>query len=104
MQNSVYALHRGINQPMIFKGLKAQYILYMGIGALLLLIAFTLLYVLGLSTWLNLGMTLGLAGGWIALMYRMSNRFGPYGLMKRWARVRLPRALSVSSRKSFMFS
>jgi hypothetical protein len=32
--NSVYKINKGINKPIEFKGLKAQYIGYLGIGIL----------------------------------------------------------------------
>ncbi len=40
MANSVYQINKGINQSIEFKGLKAQYIWYLGGGVIALLIIF----------------------------------------------------------------
>ena len=44
MSTSVYTVNKGINRPIEFKGLKAQYIWYLGGGLLALLILFAILY------------------------------------------------------------
>ncbi len=43
--SSVYAINKSINKPVEFKGLKAQYIWYLGGGLLFLLILFAVLYI-----------------------------------------------------------
>ena len=47
MGNSVYKINKGINNPIVFKGLKGQYIGYLAIGLLVLLVLFAILYVIG---------------------------------------------------------
>ena len=47
MNNSVYNINKGINKSIEFKGLKAQYIWYMGCGLVALLILFAILYICG---------------------------------------------------------
>ena len=42
MSNSVYQINKGINKPIEFKGLKAQYIWYLGGGLVALLILFAI--------------------------------------------------------------
>ena len=42
--NSVYKINKGINKPIEFKGLKAQYIGYLGAGVIVLLILFAIFY------------------------------------------------------------
>ncbi|MBA4198951.1 MAG: hypothetical protein C0459_15510, partial [Chitinophaga sp.] len=49
MSNSVYQINKGINRSIEFKGLKAQYIWYLGGGLVVLLILFAILYISGLG-------------------------------------------------------
>ena len=49
MGNSVYSVNKGINKSIEFKGLKAQYIWYLGGGVVALLILFAILYSLVLT-------------------------------------------------------
>ena len=44
MANSVYRINKGINRSIEFKGLKAQYIWYLGGGVVALLIVFAAMY------------------------------------------------------------
>ena len=50
MSTSVYQINKGINKPIEFKGLKAQYIWYLGGGLIALLILFAVLYICGIHT------------------------------------------------------
>ncbi|ARS35742.1 DUF4133 domain-containing protein [Pontibacter actiniarum] len=104
MATSVYTLHKGINRPIEFKGLKAQYIWYLGSGVIVLLLAFCLLYALGLSTFSCLGLVLP-AGAWMMRrVYRLSNTYGEHGLMKELARRRVPRLVRQTGRAVFLGS
>ena len=58
MANSVYQINKGINQSIEFKGLKAQYIWYLGGGVVALLIVFAVMYIIGLPTYLCIGIIL----------------------------------------------
>ena len=99
---TVYRLNKGINRPIEFKGLQGQYILYLGLGLVSLLLSFTCLYLLGVPVSLCLGLV-GTAGtGLFLAVFRLSHRYGQYGLMKRWAFHRLPKRLRVSSRQVFL--
>ena len=101
MQSSVYAVNKGINKPIEFKGLKAQYIWYLGVGVLLLLIVFAILYVMGLNAFICLGLIL--IGGFMVFsnVYAMSKKYGEHGQMKKLARRRTPKVILFSSRKLF---
>ena len=102
MANSVYKINKGINKPIEFKGLKAQYIWYLGGGILVLMIGFAILYILGLNSYLCAGLVL--TGGTILFLqvYKVSNKYGEFGLMKKIARRRVPEAVKCYSRKIFM--
>jgi hypothetical protein len=99
--NSVYQINKGINKPIEFKGLRAQYIAYLAIGLILLFISFAILYICGLSLFILLPVILGLGSTLFFLVFRLSNKFGEHGLMKRFAKRQLPSYLKFSSRKVF---
>jgi hypothetical protein len=69
MGNSVYKINKGINNPIVFKGLKGQYIGYLAIGLLLLL--FAILYILGVNMFVCLGLVLSLVGrlGFLSILH-----------------------------------
>ena len=99
--NSVYQINKGINKPIEFKGLKAQYIAYLAIGLVVLLLAFSIMYLAGVHMYLCL-VIVGSAGtvlySWVT---RASRKYGRYGLMKRAAARRIPGCLKSRSRKLF---
>ena len=101
MANSVYQINKGINKPIEFKGLKAQYIWYLGGGLLILLILFAVLYICGINTFICLGLVLFLGTGWFVYVYRLSHTYGEHGLMKKIARKGVPNVIKGSSRKLF---
>ncbi|KVV16209.1 DUF4133 domain-containing protein [Flavobacterium sp. TAB 87] len=103
MQSSVYKINKGINQSIEFKGLKAQYIWYLGGGVVVLMILFAVLYILGLPSLLCVGF-IGVSGVVLVLkVYKMSSKYGEYGLMKAIAYKQTPKRIKVKSRKIFRF-
>ena len=52
---SIYHINKGINKPIEFKGLKAQYIWYLGGGLVALLILFAIIYIAGINMFICLG-------------------------------------------------
>ncbi len=102
MANSVYTINREINKPIEFRGLKAQYIGYLAVGILVLLLLFVLLYFVGIPTPVCL-VSIALAGTVLVIyVYRMSSRYGQYGMMKKFAQRRLPKAVRCNARKMFI--
>lgn len=99
---SVYSINKGINKPIEFKGLKAQYIWYLGGGLLALLILFAVLYICGLNTYLLLAMTILLATALFFKAYQLSRKYGEYGMMKKVARRSIPKLVSANSRQVFI--
>ena len=102
MANSVYNINKGINRPIEFKGLKAQYIGYLGAGLVVLLILFSILYVTGVNMFVCLGLIIILATLLFMFVYQISNQYGQYGLMKRAARRNVPSQLLCASRRLFI--
>lgn len=101
MANSVYRINKGINRPIEFRGLKGQYIWYMGVGVIALLFMFAILYALGVPPFVCVGLILSAGGLLTQRLYHMSHTYGPYGLIKKLARRRVPPAIRVSSRLVF---
>ena len=99
---SVYHINKGINKPIVFKGLKAQYIAYLAVGLVLLLIAFAILYICGIKMYIILPLILGLGTGLFLMVVRLSHRFGEHGLSKYFAKKQLPKGIRFKSRRIFI--
>src|SRR3990170_5094652 len=102
MATSVYRINKGINKPIEFKGLKAQYIGYLATGLVTLLILFAVLYISGVNMFFCLGLILTLGTLLFVYVYRLSNTYGQYGLQKKAAKKSIPLQLTSSSRKIFL--
>ncbi|MEB2782184.1 DUF4133 domain-containing protein [Algoriphagus sp. C2-6-M1] len=96
-----YSVNRGINKPMEFKGLKAQYIGYLAAGLGLTLIAFAIGYVIGMSMYLCLTVAVVLATADFVLVFHLSATYGEHGLMKKMAQNQVPDSVIIRSRKIF---
>ena len=101
MSNSVYKVNKGINKPIEFRGLKAQYIWWLGGGLVILLILFAILYVIGINTFFCAGLTLILGTGLFIQVYTLSNKYGEHGMMKKVARRGIPGTIKSYSRNIF---
>ena len=104
MGNCIYKINKGIHKSIEFKGLKAQYIGLLGGGLLFLFILFAIMYIAGISPIFCLVFVGGGGVGLFLSVFRMSARYGEFGLMKRLARRRVPRLLKINSRKLFVKS
>jgi hypothetical protein len=102
MNNSVYKINKGINKPIVFKGLKAQYIMYVAVGLVALMILFAVLYVIGVNMFICLGLIVALGTILFMTVYRMSARYGQYGLLKKMASRKIPFRIKATSRKIFL--
>ena len=102
MSTSVYAINKGINKPIEFKGLKAQYIWWLGGGLLILLIFFAVLYICGVNTFVCLGIIIISGTGLFVHVYRLSHKYGEHGMMKSLARRSVPHCIKSYSRKVFI--
>lgn len=100
--SSVYQINKGINKPIEFRGLKAQYIWYLGGGLLVLLILFAILYICGVNTFVCLGLILGSGAGLFMYVYKLSHKYGEHGMMKKVARKGIPKLVKANSRLMFI--
>ena len=92
MGNSVYHINKGINKPVEFKGLKAQYIWYLGGGLVALLIFFAIVYIIGMPVFICLALVISMA---TALFMQVYN--GEHGLMKKVANRSVPKVIKSYS-------
>jgi len=102
MANSVYSVNKGINQSIEFKGLKAQYIWYLGGGVVALMILFAIMYIIGIPSLVFMGFIVCCGGLLVFKVYRMSNTYGEHGMMKAIASRQLPKCIKVYSRAVFI--
>lgn len=99
---ALYHINKGINKPIEFKGLKAQYIGYLAAGLVVLLIGFAVLYLLSVPVTFCL-IVIGALGSLLFYqVFKLSHKYGQYGLMKKRAKRYLPRYLQFSTRNIFL--
>jgi hypothetical protein len=101
MAGSVYSINKGINKSVEFKGLKAQYIWYLGGVVVCAMIVFAILYIAGVSAYVCIPLVGGAGAIGVSRVYRMSRQYGEYGLMKRRAKGSVPKVVHVRSRSLF---
>jgi membrane protein implicated in regulation of membrane protease activity len=89
--NSVYQINQGVGRPLVFRGLTAQYIWWLGGGILFCLLLFALLYLLGVTMSVCILLVFALAGAWIWKVYSLSQRNGEHGMMKKMASSAIPK-------------
>ncbi|MEO6685508.1 MAG: DUF4133 domain-containing protein [Dyadobacter sp.] len=101
MANSTYQINKGINKSIVFKGLKGQYIWYMGGGMFLLLILYAGMYMAKVNTYLSLGIMVCMGAAMMMGIYHLSSTYGEHGLTKTLAKRSIPKVVKSNSRKVF---
>lgn len=102
MANNIYEINKGINRPIEFKGLKAQYIWYLGGGMVLVFLFYVILYTAKVNTFLTLSLTAVLGAGLFTTIYHLSSTYGEHGLTKALARGRIPKIIKAKNRLPFV--
>ncbi|HEY4874491.1 MAG TPA: DUF4133 domain-containing protein [Puia sp.] len=101
MANSVYSINKGINTPIEFRGLKAQYIWWLGGGIISLMILFAIMYIIGINSYLCVGIILP-AGAFVFMyVFRLSNKYGEHGMKKKMAKRHIPKVIKSYDRRMF---
>ena len=95
--SSVYQINKGMNKAIEFKGLKAQYIWWLGGGLVTLLILFAVLYICGVNIFFCLFLILCLGAVLFVYVYQLSRTYGAYGLMKKMAKKAVPKVIKSYS-------
>lgn len=101
MTNTIYEINKGINRSIEFRGLKAQYIVYFVLGLVGLLVLFAIAFLAGVPTLICLLVTGVLGSVLYGNVYRLSNKYGEYGLMKEAAFRQVPTAIRCRGRHIF---
>lgn len=101
MGDSVYQINKGINKSIEFRGLKAQYIWYLGGCILALLLVFAILYIIDINAFICVGIILIAGTVSVFKIYGMSNKYGEHGMMKKLARHKVPHTIKSYLRKTF---
>ena len=86
---ATFEIHKGVDAPVEFKGLKSQYLFICAGG---LIGAFLIVVILYMSGAGQLSCLLG--GGMVLLTYRLNEKYGTYGLMKALAVKLHPRRIT----------
>jgi hypothetical protein len=83
--NGVYQINKGVGKPIVFKGLKGQWIGWLGGGLLMLLLLFALCYIAGAALIVCVAFIV-LAGALLFyVVYKYNVKYGEHGLMKEMA-------------------
>ena len=99
---ALYKINKGINKPIEFKGLKAQYIGYLAAGLVLLLIGFTIMYIVSVPVILCIIIIAVLGSALFYQVFKLSHKYGEHGLMKKAAKRYLPNHLKFTTRNIFL--
>lgn len=99
---ALYHINKGINKPIEFKGLKAQYIGYLAVGLVLLLVGFAIMYLIGVPVTICVIVTGALGSLLFYQVFKLSHKYGQHGLMKRSAKRYLPKYLKFKTRQVFL--
>lgn len=101
MGSTVLEINKGVNKPIEFKGIKAQYIGYLAAGLVSLLLLFVIFYIVGIPAFLNVPIIGSIGYFLVAGVFRLSKKYGPNGLMKLFAWKRVPSNIVCRSRRIF---
>ena len=100
--STIYQINRGINRPVEFRGIRAQYIWWLGGELVLLLILFAILYIAGVNPYFCVVFTIAAGAFLLKWIHRMSRKYGEHGMMKKLAKRALPKLLKSRTRKVFL--
>ncbi len=100
--SSIYHINKGVGRAIEFRGLKAQYIGFLAGGLVGLLLLFALMYICGLNLYACIALIGGLGFILFTVVFRLSAKYGAYGLLKMNAKRSIPTTLVSRSRKLFI--
>jgi hypothetical protein len=98
---TVYSINHGVNRSLEFKGIKAQYVIYLALGLVLLLLLFAVFHIAHVNLYVTMAIILPAGGGLVLVVKRLSDRYGEHGLVKHSAARSLPASVQSRSRKIF---
>lgn len=89
-----FEIHKGVDAPVEFKGLKSQYLFICAGGLIAAFLVVVILYMGGVGQLTCLFVGCALCGGTVMLTYRLNEKYGTYGLMKALAVKLHPRRIT----------
>lgn len=102
MAKTSYPINKGINRSIVFRGLKGQYIWYMGGAMFGVMILYAIMYVCGVNTYVSLIVAGIMAGVAMMAVYHLSQTYGEHGLTKALASRQIPDLVKSTSRARFI--
>ena len=99
---TVYEINKGVGRSIEFKGIKAQYISYLAVGLVALLLLFAILYISKVKLFYCLAIVLSLGVALVVTIQHLSRTYGAHGLQKKIASGSLPTAIRSKSRTIFI--
>ncbi|WP_026461460.1 DUF4133 domain-containing protein [Adhaeribacter aquaticus] len=90
---ATYNINKGINKPVEFKGLKAQYLFYFVGGLLGIFLLFIMLYIAGINSYGCVAIALVLTSLLFHFIFKWNRVYGEHGLMKNMAAKKRPNYL-----------
>ncbi|OMP80084.1 DUF4133 domain-containing protein [[Flexibacter] sp. ATCC 35208] len=101
MSSSIYEINKGIGKSIEFKGFKAQYITYLAVGLVGLLVLFAAGYIAGVPAYVCAGVVCVAGFVLFSWVYKLSHKYGEHGLMVEAAFRQVPSAIICKSRNVF---
>jgi cellulose synthase/poly-beta-1,6-N-acetylglucosamine synthase-like glycosyltransferase len=101
MADGKFQVNRGVNKSIEFKGFKAQYIWWLAGGIVLTLILFAVIYIAGVNQYACVLFAIASISFVVLKTFRLSKKYGEYGMMKKIASKNIPTHIRSRSRKSF---
>lgn len=98
---TIYHINKGVSKSPEFKGIKAQYIIYLAGGLVVLLITMAILYATGINMYLVLALIIPAAIALILTVQHLSKKYGEHGLTRRKAANLAPDTIQSQTRKLF---
>lgn len=101
---SVFQINKGVNRSIEFRGIKAQYLVFLAIGMVALLILCAAAFIAGLPPIAVIVIVVSAGYGLVVVAQRYSKQYGEHGFAKKLAQSRMPAFLTSSSRRIFFFT
>lgn len=98
---TVYIVNKHINKSIEFRGIKAQYLMYLAIGLVVLLLLFAVSYIIGVNIYVCMILVISLGTSLFMFVKRYSDKYGEHGLTRKVAQAKLPEFITSSSRIIF---
>lgn len=87
----IYVIHKGVERPVVFKGLIGQYIWWIGMAFCGLLLLFAVMYMIQVPLIICLAVVAFFGTSALVFSVRLSKQYGEHGWMKKSAERYIPK-------------